>query len=205
MSEKLLPAGPNSAPKFVGAEKQGGRYTGRLCFSCSPTSPRQGEGATEHCWFIYAALFARPITAANGTRAPPALPTEDSISIETIVLAGWRGEVGLKARRIWGHDTASLRGFPRRAPLPSVGRGKRRGSIYRTCSIVPIVTCSIDCQFLVTPVSRLNSEASTRSAFRFPYMPENSYFATWYSGRVKGCPFLKGNAFRYLCMILIRI
>ena len=74
VSEKLPSTYLSSVPKFVGAEKQRGRFTGRLCFSCSPTSLRQGEGAHQIEGPAKIPMFADAVAAGNGTRAPPALP-----------------------------------------------------------------------------------------------------------------------------------
>jgi hypothetical protein len=156
------------APKFVGAEKQRGRHAGRLCFSCSPTSRRQGEGARQIGGAAETALFAHACGRSERHPSPASPALMDSSLCSRHVVAGWRGEVGLKARRIWGRILASLRDFSRRAPLRSVGRDKCRG-------------------FLLSDVLRkgTSSDASDSSK-QWARMPQKVSFATWYSPNVKG-------------------
>ena len=171
MSEKLPSTCLSSAPKFVGAEKQRGRFTGRLCFSCSPTSLRQGEGARQIAGPAKSPMFADAMAATERHPSPASPALMDSSFARDCVVAGWRGEVGLKARRIWGRILASLRDFSRRAPLRSVGRGKCRGFFYRTCSIFHIVTCSIAFRFFGLFRHSETLISITLPVFRFPRMP----------------------------------
>ena len=75
-------------------------------------------------------LQARPRSPCLQTPWPsrtapePRQPCLDGLELcSRHLVAGWRGEVGLKARRIWGRNLAPLRDFSRRAPLRSVRRG----------------------------------------------------------------------------------
>lgn len=127
-----------------------------------------------------------------GTAPEPRQPCPDGLELGSRhLVAGWRGEVGLKARRIWGRILASLRGISLQEPLRSVGRGKRMTFFYRTCSIFHIATCSIALRISGIPACRRSVLIRGMPGFRLPRMSEKVHFPTCKSRSVKSLPSFK--------------